>query len=268
MNNERHASPDTLRRRRRLARIDGTASGDIIGCPSAGTVRISFPPGRPHPGSIWLAPLLRWQARPGQRQQGSGVAGSCCPLLRWVGCARKAEPRPAGSVLNSWASCHLVRFVFGRSWGLFGGGRRFPQKKVCFIFLRVFVWPGCENGHVKGAWAGLKAAGALAAAKDGRNAPYRACTHVLGAAAQAYEPGTRAASAPRPPAVGAGEGLRSQSRCRSGSLPATKPSSPGAKLDPPPGPHPAQPSSSLDPGGERRPISPPLAPLIAQLVWC
>jgi hypothetical protein len=36
----------------------------------------------------------------------------------------------------------------------------------------------------------------------------------------------------------------------------------------PPGPHPAQPSSSLDPGGERRPISPPLAPLIAQLVEC
>jgi hypothetical protein len=34
----------------------------------------------------------------------------------------------------------------------------------------------------------------------------------------------------------------------------------------PPGPHPAQPSSSLDPGDERRPISPPLAPLIAQLV--
>jgi hypothetical protein len=34
----------------------------------------------------------------------------------------------------------------------------------------------------------------------------------------------------------------------------------------PPGPHPAQPSSSLDPGGERRPIPPPLAPLIAQLV--
>jgi hypothetical protein len=34
----------------------------------------------------------------------------------------------------------------------------------------------------------------------------------------------------------------------------------------PPGPHPAQPSSSLNPGGERRPISSPLAPLIAQLV--
>jgi hypothetical protein len=37
----------------------------------------------------------------------------------------------------------------------------------------------------------------------------------------------------------------------------------------PPGPHtpyPIQPSSLLDPGGERWPISPPLAPLIAQLV--
>jgi hypothetical protein len=32
-----------------------------------------------------------------------------------------------------------------------------------------------------------------------------------------------------------------------------------------PGPHPAQPSASLDPGGERRPIPPHLAPLIAQL---
>jgi hypothetical protein len=34
----------------------------------------------------------------------------------------------------------------------------------------------------------------------------------------------------------------------------------------PPGPHPAQPSSSLDPGGERRPIPPLLACMIAQLV--
>jgi hypothetical protein len=34
----------------------------------------------------------------------------------------------------------------------------------------------------------------------------------------------------------------------------------------PPGPHPAQTSSSLDPGGERGPITRPLAPLIAQLV--
>jgi hypothetical protein len=34
----------------------------------------------------------------------------------------------------------------------------------------------------------------------------------------------------------------------------------------PPGPHPAHSSSSLDPGDERWPISPPLAPLIAQLV--
>jgi hypothetical protein len=34
----------------------------------------------------------------------------------------------------------------------------------------------------------------------------------------------------------------------------------------PPGPHPAQPSSSLDPGGERGPITRPLAPLVAQLV--
>jgi hypothetical protein len=34
----------------------------------------------------------------------------------------------------------------------------------------------------------------------------------------------------------------------------------------PPGPHPAQPSSSLNPGGDGRPIPPPMAPLIAQLV--
>jgi hypothetical protein len=34
----------------------------------------------------------------------------------------------------------------------------------------------------------------------------------------------------------------------------------------PPGPHPDLISSPLDPGGERWPISPPLAPLIAQLV--
>jgi hypothetical protein len=34
----------------------------------------------------------------------------------------------------------------------------------------------------------------------------------------------------------------------------------------PPGPHPAHPSSLLDPGGERWPILPPLAPLIAQLI--
>jgi hypothetical protein len=49
---------------------------------------------------------------------------------------------------------------------------------------------------------------------------------VLGAATQAYEP------SPRPAAAGTGEGQRSQPRCRSGS-PATKPSGPGAKLDPP-----------------------------------
>jgi hypothetical protein len=162
--------------------------------------------------------------------------------------------------------------------------------------------------------------------------------HVLGAAAQAHEPGTRAASAPvdypgrqppvrrrgrgaspgagrghRPPnpaawiyamptmgcqlpahyhyrtlhlelrrgpmsrgnarpqppvgsrgyyyGPGTEEGQRSQPRCRSGS-PATEPSGPGAKLDPPDHtqPNPA-PHSSLDPGGERRPIPPPLAPL-------
>jgi hypothetical protein len=60
----------------------------------------------------------------------------------------------------------------------------------------------------------------------------------------------------------------SQPRCRSGS-PATEPSGPGPRGQVgSPGPHPAQPSSSLDPGGERRPISPPLAPLIAQLVSC
>jgi hypothetical protein len=61
--------------------------------------------------------------------------------------------------------------------------------------------------------------------------------HVLGAAAQACEPGARAASAapgPRPEAAGTGERQRqkSQPRCRSGS-PATKPSGPGAKLPPP-----------------------------------
>ena len=37
---------------------------------------------------------------------------------------------------------------------------------------------------------------------------------------------------PRPAAAGTEEGQRSQPRCRSGS-PATEPSGPGAKLDPP-----------------------------------
>jgi hypothetical protein len=69
---------------------------------------------------------------------------------------------------------------------------------------------------------------------------------VLGAAAQAYEPGTRAASAPGPQPPG----QRSQPRCwcRSGS-PATEPSGPGAKLDPP---EHTQPITA--PGGERWPI--------------
>jgi hypothetical protein len=92
--------------------------------------------------------------------------------------------------------------------------------------------------------------------------------HVLGAAAQAHEPGTRAASGPgrQPPVRGGGRGQRSQPRCRSGP-PGTEPSGPGAKLDPPPGPHPAQPSSSLDParvpGGVKFRL---LASLTAQLV--
>jgi hypothetical protein len=54
--------------------------------------------------------------------------------------------------------------------------------------------------------------------------------HVLGAAATAYEPRTRFASAPA--AAGTEEGQRSQPRCRSGS-PTTEPSGTGAKLDPP-----------------------------------
>jgi hypothetical protein len=157
--------------------------------------------------------------------------------------------------------------------------------------------------------------------------------YVLGAAAKACEPGTRAASSPgRQPPVrrrgrgaspGAGRGhrppnteprgpvgsspcgpmltpcqphanrmltpcqphanpmptpcqphanananpMRPHSSGFSAGTPEPEPSGPGAKLDlGPPGPHPAQPSSSLDPGGERWPISPPLAPLIAQLV--
>jgi hypothetical protein len=90
------------------------------------------------------------------------------------------------------------------------------------------IWPDCENGHVKEACAGLKAL-------CQRTRCCSACRglFVLGAAAQAYEPRARAAPAPpRPAAAGTGEGQRTQPRCRSGS-PATEPSGPGAKLDPP-----------------------------------
>jgi hypothetical protein len=87
--------------------------------------------------------------------------------------------------------------------------------------------------------------------------------HVLGAAAQAYEPGTRAASAPgRRRRYGGGA---DEPAPRPVGVTGHQTQRPRGQVGPP-GPHPAQPRSSLDPGGERRPISPPLAPMIAQLV--
>jgi hypothetical protein len=92
-----------------------------------------------------------------------------------------------------------------------------------------------------------------------------ACTWGCGHGLRAWD--TRGLS-PRPPAAGTGEGQRGQPRCRSGSrVTGHRPQRPRGQVRPP-GPRPAQPSSSLDPGGEHRPISPPLAPLIAQLVSC
>jgi hypothetical protein len=69
---------------------------------------------------------------------------------------------------------------------------------------------------------------------------------------------------PRPATAGTEEGQRSQPRCRSGS-PATEPSGPGGKLDPPD--H-TQPNTAPHwaqgvPGGVKFRL---LAPLIAQLV--
>jgi hypothetical protein len=96
--------------------------------------------------------------------------------------------------------------------------------------------------------AGLRSEDALP--KDGLLQPMPG--HVLGAAAQACEPRTRAASAPgrqlpvrrrrgRGASPGAGRGHQP---------PNTEPSGPQAG---PPGAHPAHPSSSLDPEGERWP---------------
>jgi hypothetical protein len=91
----------------------------------------------------------------------------------------------------------------------------------------------------------------------------------LGAAERACEPGARAASAPgwQPPVRRRGRGA---SPGAGGGHRPPNPAARGPSWAPRvhPGPHPAQPSSLLDPGGERRPISPPLAPLIAQLVLC
>jgi hypothetical protein len=81
--------------------------------------------------------------------------------------------------------------------------------------------------------------------------------HALGAAAQAYDPRTRAASAPGPAAAGTEEGQRSQPRFRSGS-PATEPSGPEAKLAPPdhiqptPAPHWTQGAGAMAGGQYRR----------------
>jgi hypothetical protein len=57
----------------------------------------------------------------------------------------------------------------------------------------------------------------------------------------------------RPAAAGTEEGQRSQPRCRRSGSPATEPSDPGAKLDPPEHTQPI-PAPDLDPRGERWPI--------------
>jgi hypothetical protein len=87
---------------------------------------------------------------------------------------------------------------------------------------------------------------------------------VLRAAAQAYKPRTRAASAPPASQRRYGGGAGEPARVPVGVTGhRTKWPSDQVGL---PGPHPAHPSSPIDPGDERWPISPPLAPLIAQLV--
>jgi hypothetical protein len=117
-------------------------------------------------------------------------------------------------------------------------------------------------GLMKTLWAGLD----IRNAKNGAPPHYRILYLELRRRPTSREP---ARPQPRPPAsAGTGEEQRSQPGCRSGS-PATEPSGPvtKTKLDVGlPGPHPAHPSSPIDPGDERRPIPPPLAPLIAQLI--
>jgi hypothetical protein len=88
----------------------------------------------------------------------------------------------------------------------------------------------------------------------------------LGAAARAYEPGTRAASAPGrlPPVRGRGRGRGASPSA--GGVTGHQTQRPRGRVGPP-GPHPGGPSSPLDPGGERWPIPRLLALVIAHLVF-
>jgi hypothetical protein len=87
---------------------------------------------------------------------------------------------------------------------------------------------------------------------------------VLGAAAQAYEPGTRAALQPPAASRRYGGGAEDPAPVPVG-VTGHRTQRPRGQVGPP-GPNPAQPSSPMGPGDERWPIFRPLVPMIAQLV--
>jgi len=77
----------------------------------------------PPPGPALAFCSERLASTPGGREHGVGVVGTpvrCC-AGRGVHAGRKSHSRGL-CITNGKASCRLVRFVFGRCWGLSGGG--------------------------------------------------------------------------------------------------------------------------------------------------
>jgi hypothetical protein len=141
-----------------------------------------------------------------------------------------------------------------------GRAIRGPDLRWSASLNRHKIWPDCENGHVKEGWAGRK----TLCQRMRCYSAYRGMYFEL-----RPRPMSREHARPQHPAAsrryGYGGGAEKPAPVPVGVTLGHQTQRPRGQVGPT-GPHPAQPSSSLDPGGERWPISPPLAPLIAQLV--
>jgi hypothetical protein len=181
------------------------------------------------------------------------------PLLHARALCDHGAPRSLGDRRKSpvWSTEAIYLLATGQYSRCAGRAIRGPDLRWSASLNRHKIWPDCENGHVKEACAGLKTL-------CQRMRCYSACR---GMYLELWRrPVSRENARPQPP-VGSpryGGGAEELAPVPVG-VTGHRTQRPRGQVGPP-GPHPAHPSSSLDPGGERRPISPPLAPLIAQLV--
>jgi hypothetical protein len=65
-----------------------------------------------------------------------GPAWQAAPVRCCAGRGARQSHGRGLCLVNGKASWRLVRFDFGRCWDLFGGGRRFPPKKYCYLYYR------------------------------------------------------------------------------------------------------------------------------------